>query len=152
MRRPTPRSARLIEKTGIPYLPMSMAKGLLPDTHAQSASAARSYVLAEADVVMLVGARLNWLLSHGKGKTWGAGKGAKQFIQIDISPTEIDSNVRDRRAGDRRHRLVRRRRCSPASTPDWAKPPADWTGAIAERKDKNLAKMAATLAQATRRR
>src|ERR687890_1236829 len=52
----------LIEKTGIPYLPMSMAKGLLPDTHAQSAAAARSYVLQEADVVMLVGARLNWLL------------------------------------------------------------------------------------------
>src|SRR6058998_1878345 len=61
----------LIEKTGIPYLPMSMAKGLLPDTHEQSAAAARSYVLPEADVVLLVGARLNWLLSHGKGKTWG---------------------------------------------------------------------------------
>src|ERR1700748_3845496 len=83
----------LVEKTGIPYLPMSMAKGLLPDTHEQSAAAARSYVLQEADVVMLVGARLNWLLSHGKGKTWGAEKGAKQFIQIDIAPTEIDSNV-----------------------------------------------------------
>src|SRR5436309_4324740 len=49
----------LIEKTGIPYLPMSMAKGLLPDTHEQSAAAARSYVLPEADVVLLVGARLN---------------------------------------------------------------------------------------------
>src|SRR4051812_34744247 len=46
----------LVEKTGIPYLPMSMAKGLLPDTHEQSASAARSYVLPEADVVMLIGA------------------------------------------------------------------------------------------------
>ncbi|HEX9572406.1 MAG TPA: oxalyl-CoA decarboxylase, partial [Burkholderiales bacterium] len=87
-----------IEKTGIPYLPMSMAKGLLPDTHEQCAAAARSYVLAEADVVMLVGARLNWLLSHGKGKTWG-GKdhkdwGGQKFIQIDISPQEMDSNVR----------------------------------------------------------
>src|ERR1700712_2260614 len=79
-----------VEKSGIPYLPMSMAKGLLPDTHEQSASAARSFVLAEADVVVLVGARLNWLLAHGKGKTWG---GPKQFIQIDISPTEVDSNV-----------------------------------------------------------
>jgi oxalyl-CoA decarboxylase len=79
-----------VEKTGIPYLPMSMAKGLLPDNHAQSASAARSYVLAEADVVMLVGARLNWLLSHGKGKTWGGAPRPRkqQFIQIDISPTE----------------------------------------------------------------
>src|SRR5207245_4914150 len=55
----------LVEKTGIPYLPMSMAKGLLPDAHEQSASAARSYVLPEADVVMLIGARLNWLLSQG---------------------------------------------------------------------------------------
>ena len=80
----------LVEKTGIPYLPMSMAKGLLPDTHALCASAARSFVLPGADVVMLIGARLNWLLSHGKGKTWG-GKGHKdwggqKFIQIDISP------------------------------------------------------------------
>ncbi len=66
----------LVEKTGIPYLPMSMAKGLLPDTHPQSASAARSFVLAEADVVMLIGARLNWLLSHGKGKTWGGSERA----------------------------------------------------------------------------
>ena len=87
----------LIEKTGIPYLPMSMAKGLLPDTHPQSAAAARSFVLPEADVVVLIGARLNWLLSHGKGKTWG-GKdhkawGGQQYIQIDISPTEADSNV-----------------------------------------------------------
>src|SRR5215204_2479543 len=43
----------LVEKTGIPYLPMSMAKGLLPDTHEQCASAARSFVLPGADVVML---------------------------------------------------------------------------------------------------
>ncbi len=56
-----------IETTGIPYLPMSMAKGLLPDNHKQSASAARSLVLAQADVVMLIGARLNWLLAQGKG-------------------------------------------------------------------------------------
>src|SRR6188768_892201 len=88
----------LVEKTGIPYLPMSMAKGLLPDTHELCASAARSFVLPGADVVMLIGARLNWLLSHGKGKTWG-GKGAKdwggqKFIQVDISPQEADSNVR----------------------------------------------------------
>src|SRR6202023_373830 len=88
----------LVEKTAIPYLPMAMAKGLLPDTHEQSAAAARSYVLPEADVVLLIGARLHWLLSHGKGKTRGgnSGKewGERKFIQIDISPQEADSNVR----------------------------------------------------------
>jgi oxalyl-CoA decarboxylase len=137
---------KLVESTGIPYLPMSMAKGLLPDTHVQSASAARSYVLQEADVVMLIGARLNWLLSHGKGKTWGADKGAKQFIQIDISPTEIDSNVAIAAPviGDIGSCVAA---LNAGIGSNWAKPPADWTGAIAERKDKNLTKMAETLAK-----
>jgi len=132
-----------VEKSGIPYLPMSMAKGLLPDTHEQSASAARSFVLAEADVVVLIGARLNWLLSHGKGKTWG---GPKQFIQIDISPTEIDSNVAIAAPviGDIGS-------CVSALLAGidsgFVKPSVEWTGAIAERKSKNLAKMAATLDQ-----
>src|ERR1700726_1196979 len=82
----------LIEKSGIPFLPMSMAKGLLPETHPLCAGAARSTVLKDSDVVMLIGARLNWLLSHGKGKTWGE-RGSKKFIQIDIEPKEMDSNV-----------------------------------------------------------
>ena len=71
---------------------MSMGKGLLPDTHPQCAGAARSTVLQQSDVVMLIGARLNWLLSHGKGKTWGEPH-SKKFIQIDIEPKEMDSNV-----------------------------------------------------------
>jgi oxalyl-CoA decarboxylase len=78
-----------IEKTGMPFLPMSMAKGILPDDHPQSAAAARSYAIGNADVVMLVGARLNWLLSHGRPPLWSEGT---RFVQIDISPTEIDSN------------------------------------------------------------
>jgi oxalyl-CoA decarboxylase len=140
----------LIERTGIPYLPMSMAKGLLPDTHEQSAAAARSYVLPEADVVMLVGARLNWLLSQGKGKTWG-GKGHKdwggqKFIQIDISPQEMDSNVRiDAPLVGDIGSCVSALLAGIGS--NWAKPEAQWLGAIAERKNKNLAKMAETLAK-----
>ncbi len=140
----------LVEKTGIPYLPMSMAKGLLPDTHEQSAAAARSYVLPAADVVVLIGARLNWLLSHGKGKTWG-GKGHKdwggqKYIQIDISPQEADSNVATDAPliGDVGS-------CVSALLAGigsgWAKPPAEWISAIAERRDKNIAKMAETLAK-----
>ncbi len=140
----------LVEKTGIPYLPMSMAKGLLPDTHEQSASAARSYVLPAADVVLIVGARLNWLLSHGKGKTWG-GKthkdwGGQKFIQIDISPQEADSNVRiDAPLVGDIGSCVSALLAGIGSS--WTKPPADWTGAIAERKNKNIGKMAETLAK-----
>ncbi|WES90273.1 oxalyl-CoA decarboxylase [Dickeya fangzhongdai] len=135
----------LVEKTGIPYLPMSMAKGLLPDTHELSAAATRSYVLKEADVVLLIGARLNWLLSHGKGKTWGQENGPKKFIQIDIAPTEIDSNVAIDAPliGDVSS-------CVTALLNgignDWAKPSNDWTGVIAERRAKNINKMADMLA------
>jgi len=132
----------LVERSGIPYLPMSMAKGLLPDTHAQSASAARSYVLAEADVVLLIGARLNWLLAHGKGKTWGK---AKQFIQIDIAPTEIDSNVAIAApligdVGSCVGALL-----GGLDAAGIARPNDEWLQAIAQRKEQNQAKMAALL-------
>ena len=81
----------LVEKSGIPFLPMSMAKGLLPDTHPQCAGCGTVDRAARSDVVMMIGARLNWLLSHGKGKPWGTAP--KKFIQIDIEPKEMDSNV-----------------------------------------------------------
>ncbi len=135
----------LVEKSGIPYLPMSMAKGLLPDTHAQCASAARSYVLAEADVVLLVGARLNWLLSHGKGKTWGGDKATgRQFIQVDISPTEMDSNVAIAApvVGDIGSCVAA---LAAGMGDNWAKAPVEWTSDVFARRDKNVAKMAETL-------
>jgi oxalyl-CoA decarboxylase len=142
-----------VEKTGIPYLPMSMAKGLLPDTHEQSAAAARSYVLPEADVVMLVGARLNWLLSHGKGKTWGGKSskawGGQKYIQVDISPTEADSNVRVDApvVGDIGSCIAAMLNGVNAAGAGWPKPSGDWLGAIADRKGKNIAKMGETLAK-----
>jgi len=141
---------QFIETTGVPYLPMSMAKGLLPDTHPQCASAARSFVLAEADVVMLVGARLNWLLSHGKGKTWGAGSPKEptkaRIIQVDISPTEPDSNIATAAPviGDIASCISAFNRAIGAG---WSRPDSAWTGAIAERKDKNLTKMSENLAR-----
>lgn len=133
----------LVEKSGFPYLPMSMAKGLLPDTHPQSASAARSTVLAESDVVLMVGARLNWLLSHGKGKQWGPAH-SKKFIQIDIDPKEMDSNVEIAAplVGDIES-------CAQALIdamgPNWQKPPTDWTGSVRAKVESNVAKMATQL-------
>ena len=142
MRRPTTRSARLVEKSGIPFLPMSMAKGLLPDTHPQCAGAARSTVLKDADVVMLIGARLNWLLSHGKGKTWG--DAPKKFIQIDIEPKEMDSNVEIVApvVGDIGSCVAA---LLDGMGGNWAAPPADWTGAVTKKRDENVAKMAPRL-------
>ena len=132
----------LVEKTGIPYLPMSMAKGLLPDTHPLSAGATRSLVLMEADVVMLIGARLNWLLSHGKGKTWGE-RGTQKFIHVDISPTEMDSNVGISApvVGDIASSVAVMLSRIGA---EWPKPTA-WSSVVREKADSNVAKMAPRL-------
>jgi oxalyl-CoA decarboxylase len=129
---------------------MSMAKGLLPDTHEQCASAARSFVLPGADVVMLIGARLNWLLSHGKGKTWGGkghkDRGGQKFIQVDVSPQEADSNVRiDAPVVGDIGSCVSAFVCEIKS--GWEKPPAEWLDAIQEKKTANVAKMFETLAK-----
>jgi oxalyl-CoA decarboxylase len=131
----------LVEKSGIPFLPMSMAKGLLPDTHPQCAGAARSTVLKDSDVVMLIGARLNWLLSHGKGKTWG---GAKKFIQIDIDPKEMDSNVEIAAplVGDIGSCVAA---LLDGIAGNWTAPPTDWTGSVKAKKEENIAKMAPRL-------
>jgi oxalyl-CoA decarboxylase len=132
----------LVERSGIPFLPMSMGKGLLPDTHPLCAGAARSTVLKDSDVVMLIGARLNWLLSHGKGKTWG--DAPKKFIQIDIEPKEMDSNVEIVApvVGDIGSCVAA---LLDGMETKWPAPPAEWTGAVAKKRDENVAKMAPRL-------
>ena len=78
----------LVEKYDIPYLPMSMAKGVMPDNGPLSALSCRSTIMEKADVVIVIGARLNWMLSFGKGK-WNPGI---KFVQLDVEPQEIDVN------------------------------------------------------------
>jgi oxalyl-CoA decarboxylase len=120
---------------------MSMAKGLLPDDHPQSAATARSLALRQADVVMLVGARLNWLLSHGDAPTWNPDV---KFIQVDIAAAELDSNqpiaaplVGD--IGSVMDALIER------GKPGRITAPQSWRDELKERTDVNVAKMAKRL-------
>ena len=131
-----------IEKSGIPYIPMSMAKGILPDNHPQSAAAARSLALRGSDVVMVIGARLNWLLSHGKGKTWG--DKAKKFIHVDIEPREMDSNVEIAAPviGDIRSCVES---MLDGIERNWTPPPAGWIEEIKTKVETNVERMAPRL-------
>ncbi len=131
----------LVEESGIPFLPMSMAKGLLPDGHPQSAAAARSLVLGESDVVMLIGARLNWLLDHGKPPRWSP---KARFIQVDAYAMEIDSNrpIAAPVVGDIGSSVAALR--TAISEAKIRVPPA-WTAAVAQRKQENVERMAKRL-------
>jgi oxalyl-CoA decarboxylase len=133
---------RLIDRTGIPYLPMSMAKGLLPDDHPSSVAAARSLALSRADVVMLVGARLNWLLSNGEPPGWNPDA---RFIQVDVSATEFDSNrpIAAPVLGDIASVMAALRGMLDASP---VTAPSAWIDELSAHKRENIAKMAARLA------
>ena len=134
---------QFVERTGAPYIAMSMAKGLLPDDHPQYAGAARSLVLRESDCVMLIGARLNWLLSHGQGKQWGE-RFTKNFIHVDIDPKEMDSNqpISAPLVGDIESTLS----LLLARMDQWAPPPSEWTEAVNAKRAANVERMAPKLA------
>ncbi|GJN12952.1 hypothetical protein PR202_ga31281 [Eleusine coracana subsp. coracana] len=78
---------KLVDTTGIPFLPTPMGKGVVPDTHLLSAAAARSLAMAQCDVALIVGARLNWLLHFGEPPKWP--KDVK-FVLVDVCEEEIE--------------------------------------------------------------
>ncbi|KAL8926856.1 MAG: hypothetical protein Q9208_002665 [Pyrenodesmia sp. 3 TL-2023] len=90
--RATDAISSLISKTRIPFLPTPMGKGVLPDSHSLNAASARSTALEEADVVLLLGARLNWILHFGSPPKWNP---RAKFVQIDIDPSTLGSNAAD---------------------------------------------------------
>jgi 2-hydroxyacyl-CoA lyase 1 len=79
-----------IERTQLPFLASPMGKGILPDDDPLSVGAARSTALREADLVFLMGARLNWIMHFGLPPRFAPGV---RVIQLDISPEEIGTNV-----------------------------------------------------------
>eukprot|EP00093_Oithona_nana_P013163 13163.XXX_290462_292218_1 [CDS] Oithona nana genome sequencing. len=74
-----------IAKTNLPFLPSPMGKGCVPDSDLHSVAPARSLALQKADVILLLGARLNWILHFGKPPRFASNA---TFIQVDINPEE----------------------------------------------------------------
>jgi len=79
-----------VEGTGIPFLATPMGKGVIDDTHSQNVVAARSDALKGADMVVLLGARFNWIMHFGTPPRFG--KDIK-VIQVEIEAEEMSNNV-----------------------------------------------------------
>lgn len=77
---------QFINQSKLPFLPSPMGKGVLPDSHPQNVSSARSAALKMADVVLILGARLNWIFHYGEAPKWNP---AAQFIQVNSSSTHF---------------------------------------------------------------
>ena len=79
-----------IDRTQLPFLPTPMGKGVVPDENPLSVAGARTYALQNADVIFLLGARLNWILHFGLPPRFRPGV---KVVQLDISAEEIGTNV-----------------------------------------------------------
>src|SRR6266403_299524 len=128
-----------IERTQLPFLRSPMGKGVMPDDHPLSAAAARSLALQQADVIFLMGARLNWIFHFGQAPRYA--KDVK-IIQLDIAPEEIGHNkatevalVGDGKAivGQLNKELDKRQWFHPKDTP--------WRQAIAKKTADNAAQI-----------
>ncbi|XP_031849453.1 2-hydroxyacyl-CoA lyase isoform X2 [Nomia melanderi] len=80
----------LVYSTGIPFLPTPMGKGVVPDTDERCVSSARTFALQQSDVILLLGARLNWMLHFGKPPRFQSNV---KVIQVDICPEELHNSV-----------------------------------------------------------
>ena len=79
-----------IESTQLPFLASPMGKGVLPDDHPLSVAPARSHVLQNADLIFLMGARLNWIMHFGLPPRFNPDV---RVVQMDIAAEEIGTNV-----------------------------------------------------------
>ena len=79
----------LVDRAQLPFLPTPMGKGVIADSHPLNTASARSTALKEADVVLVLGARLNWILHFGDAPKWNP---SAQFIQVDISAETLGQN------------------------------------------------------------
>jgi 2-hydroxyacyl-CoA lyase 1 len=79
-----------IDRTRLPFLASPLGKGVIDDNHPLSVGAARSHALKEADVIFLMGARLNWIMHYGRPPRFNK---SVRIVQLDVSPEAIGNNV-----------------------------------------------------------
>jgi acetolactate synthase-1/2/3 large subunit len=78
-----------VEKTGIPFYTTPQGRGVVPEDHPYCYLNVRSLAFKEADVVLVVGTRLNYVLGFGRPPRFAA---SAKFVRIDIDPAEITSS------------------------------------------------------------
>ncbi|MCZ6874665.1 MAG: thiamine pyrophosphate-binding protein [bacterium] len=84
---PTVELRKLVDILGMPFLASPMGRGFIPDDHPLNFGSARSGMMSNTDVVLIVGSRLNWMFGFGRQFPADA-----KIIHIDIEPEEIGAN------------------------------------------------------------
>ena len=82
---------QFVEKTGIPFYTTPQGRGVVPDDHPLSFLSMRSTAFRDADLIIVLGTRMNYIISHTAPPRFNA---AAKIARIDIDPTEIATAAR----------------------------------------------------------
>jgi acetolactate synthase-1/2/3 large subunit len=77
---------QLVNETGIPFFTTPQGRGVVPEDHPRCFLSARSMAFRDADVVMFIGTRFNYVISHGQAPRFNSDA---KVIQVNIDPAEI---------------------------------------------------------------
>jgi thiamine pyrophosphate-dependent acetolactate synthase large subunit-like protein len=86
-----PQMAELVEKGGIPFYTTPQGRGVLPDDHKYSYLTMRSTAFKEADLIIVLGTRMNYIVGHAAPPRFNA---KATIARIDIDDEEIASAPR----------------------------------------------------------
>jgi thiamine pyrophosphate-dependent acetolactate synthase large subunit-like protein len=75
-----------VEATGVPFYTTPQGRGVLPDDHRYSYMSMRSTAFREADLIIIVGTRMNYVIAHTAAPRFNAGA---TIARIDIDADEI---------------------------------------------------------------
>src|SRR5439155_9274162 len=78
-----------IETTGLPFFTTPQGRGVIAEDHSRSFPAARSTAFREADVVLVIGARANSMLSFLRAPRFSP---EAKFINVNLDGKEIGHN------------------------------------------------------------
>src|SRR5256886_4070241 len=81
----------LIDGSRMPLVVNGMARGMLPPSHPLLFSRARSQALREADVVLVIGARLDFRLNFGQPPVFGE---ETRLIHLDVDRAPIAGGLK----------------------------------------------------------
>ena len=134
----------LIDRTQLPFLATPMGKGVVPDSHPLSVAAARSTALREADMILLLGARLNWMLHFGQPPRF---RPDVRVLQLDVTPEQIGANVPAEVALVGDGRAVTRQLLAALEARPWHyAAETTWRTTLARKAEENAAQIAPMLA------
>jgi 2-hydroxyacyl-CoA lyase 1 len=135
---------KFIDRTKVPFLASPMGKGVMPDKHPLSVGAARSHALQNADVVFLMGARLNWIMHFGLPPRYNKNV---RFVQLDISAEQIGQNAPTEVALVGDGKAIVSQLNNSLEKREWVFPKdAPWHAAIAAKADANAKQIAPQIA------